>query len=170
MILVEEGEEEEDLEIWTYRLDDQVRFHLENKSLISWKSLTYIVLTSNLLFPTALYDDLTVPITTNLYISCISPKVKANTDFDWLGAGQMYISHCWFLLFSRWTRRSSAKSLVSMAHWPVWRLCGPERMKSAAGPPTEPLWLSWQGKMQREPWLHLMVQLTPKIGLIYRLQ
>lgn len=35
MILVEEGEEEEDLEIWTYRLDDQVRFHLENKSLIS---------------------------------------------------------------------------------------------------------------------------------------
>lgn len=42
------------------------------------------MLTSILLFPTALYDDLTVPTTTNLYISCISPKVKERAGFDWL--------------------------------------------------------------------------------------
>lgn len=43
-----------------------------------------------------MYDDLTVPTTTNLYISCISPKVKEHTDFDWLRAAQVYFSYCSF--------------------------------------------------------------------------
>lgn len=34
-----------------------------------------------LLVSTALYDDLTVPTTTNLYINCISPKVTELIDF-----------------------------------------------------------------------------------------
>uniref|UniRef100_A0A3Q3XG43 Uncharacterized protein n=1 Tax=Mola mola TaxID=94237 RepID=A0A3Q3XG43_MOLML len=35
-----------------------------------------IILTSTLLSSTALYDDITVPTTTNLYINCISPKMN----------------------------------------------------------------------------------------------
>uniref|UniRef100_A0A8D3AQW6 Zgc:163098 n=1 Tax=Scophthalmus maximus TaxID=52904 RepID=A0A8D3AQW6_SCOMX len=34
------------------------------------------IMLSSCFFPTALYDDLTVPTTTNLYISCISPKMN----------------------------------------------------------------------------------------------
>lgn len=49
------------------------------------------MLTSILLFSTALYDDLTVPTTTNLYINCISPKVTEHTDVNWLSTAQMYI-------------------------------------------------------------------------------
>lgn len=123
------------------------------------------MLTSILFFSTALYDDLTVPTTTNLYINCISPKVTEYTDFDWLSTAQCStstFSHSSFVSFFRWTRRCSAKSLVSTAPWPVWRSCGPEQTRSAAGRPTEPLWLSWHGKMRRKPWLHLMVQLTLK--------
>ncbi|KAF3840851.1 hypothetical protein F7725_006713 [Dissostichus mawsoni] len=54
-----EEEEEEVEEIWIYHyLDDRVRALLKYKSFI------------------ILYDDLTVPTTTNLYIGCISPKMN----------------------------------------------------------------------------------------------
>ncbi len=39
-----------------------------------------------------------MPTTTNLYISCISPKVKAHADFDWLS-----IDHSTGVRFSLFT-------------------------------------------------------------------
>lgn len=40
-----------------------------------------------------------MPTTTNLYINCISPKVKKNTDFDWLSTAKMHVSHSSFVCF-----------------------------------------------------------------------
>lgn len=55
-----------------------------------------IILTSTLLSSTALYDDITVPTTTNLYINCISPKVMQIL----IGLAKHRSSRCIFSFFT----------------------------------------------------------------------
>lgn len=59
------------------------------------------LLTSILLFSTALYDDLMVPTTTNLYINCISPKVTELTDVNWLRTARTYIFPLFICIISQ---------------------------------------------------------------------